>query len=205
MSLKQVLNDLLPDPVRFGESDPRQLYPLIGAEQAAVTKAVQKRRCAFSAGRHAARLALGLPDAEIPVGEKRMPLWPEGFCGSISHSDTLCLAVAAQRADYRSLGVDVEEDEPLKEALRPAILHPDERLASCEEAIAIFSRKEALFKALYPIAREWFGFQDAACEGEHLILQRALGPFAKGQRFAVPARRAQGHVISFCAVKGVGA
>src|SRR5205814_1840165 len=64
------------------------------SESAAVLEAVARRRDEFLTGRTFARRALaelGCPATAIPVGEGRMPIWPDGYLGSISHCEGLCV------------------------------------------------------------------------------------------------------------------
>ncbi|GGF62877.1 4'-phosphopantetheinyl transferase EntD (siderophore biosynthesis) [Mameliella alba] len=140
-----------------------ELYP---AEAAAIARARPERRAEFAAGRLAARRAmaqLGLADAAIPMGADRAPVWPKGLVGSISHAEGVCLGVVARDADYRSLGIDVEGDDPLAEDLIPEICLPEElgllpAGARAARAKRLFSAKEAAYKAHYPLAGQVFGF-----------------------------------------------
>lgn len=206
MTITAELAQFLPHGVCFAVRDPRQSYPLIGAEAEAVSGAIDTRRKEFSAGRAAARAALGqlgFDGIEIPVSPRRAPVWPEGICGSITHSKTLCIAVAARRSQVSSIGIDAEPDHPLKVDLRSAILHESELNASDSEAIALFSMKEALFKAQFPVTGQMMGFHDAKRDGNMgLSLTRLVGAFEAGTRFDVPRLHSEGHVISFCALEG---
>ena len=93
--------------------DRRSLFP---QEAVAVQRAVPARKAEFAGGRQAARDALaqlGCPPMPILVGEGRAPVWPNGFCGSITHTDGICLAIVGHSRDFRSVGVDLDLDEPL--------------------------------------------------------------------------------------------
>lgn len=205
MTIEAALKQWLPQGVYFAISDPGKHYPLVGQEGNAVANAIEKRVCEFSAGRDAARRALrqlGHDASEIPVGPKRMPIWPTGVCGSITHSKSLCLAVVAKQSDYASIGIDAEHDVPLKDELRKAILNASEQDLSPSQAIEVFSMKEALFKTLFPLAQEWFGFQAAERTGEGVLkLTKQVGTFPVGAEFSVPTLRTENHVISFCSTK----
>lgn len=205
MTIDATLKGLLPKTARFAVRDPKQLHPLLGAEKDAVSSAIEKRKTEFSAGRDAARGALaefGLDCVEIPVGERRAPVWPEGICGTITHSREICIAAVARAADITSIGLDAERDTPLKEDLRCAILHESELHVSGAKAIELFSMKEALFKALYPLTGELMGFHAAKSDGaDGLVLTRRVGKFANGSKFAVPTRHVANHVLSLCVVQ----
>ena len=144
-------------------------------EQAAIEQAMPKRAAEFRAGRILARQALGklgCPPSPIPRGPDRRPLWPEGFLGSISHSDYLCAAAVAKTDQYLGLGLDLEPDIPLKPQLRRMICRPEEH-EDLERPLAlaggppldrgklIFVAKEAFFKAYYPQARFFLDFRHA--------------------------------------------
>lgn len=132
-----------------------------------IARAAPKRRREFAAGRRAARAAmaeLGLPPAPILRGPQREPLWPDGLTGSIAHCDTLCIAAVSRT--HRSLGLDIEEATPLDTDLEETICTPSERawldtLSAGDRGLAakrIFSAKEALFKAQYPVTGQMIGF-----------------------------------------------
>ncbi|MFN3643026.1 MAG: 4'-phosphopantetheinyl transferase [Gemmobacter sp.] len=134
-------------------------------ETAALPRAVPRRIAEFAAGRAAARDALaglGLPPVVLPRGADRLPVWPDGIRGSISHCATLAIA-AATRADLWP-GLDVEPDAALPADLIPVIATPAEIGAglTCHAARRLFSAKEAAFKAQFPATRVWLDFQDLA-------------------------------------------
>jgi enterobactin synthetase component D len=72
-----------------------------------------KRRAEFVAGRRCAGQALaeaGGPLADRLVrGNDRLPVWPCGWLGSISHSGAWAVAVAGRSAQYLALGIDIQE------------------------------------------------------------------------------------------------
>lgn len=155
-ALEAVARGLLPPACGLGVTDPRAAHPAFPGE---VVQGVPKRLAEFRAGRAAARLALaelGLPDRPIPAAPDRAPIWPQGLQGSITHSDSLCLAVIGR---LRGIGADLEEAEPLDEGLRDAVLRPEEAAATPLEAKLIFSAKEAAYKAQYALSRQLFDFQ----------------------------------------------
>jgi len=133
-----------------------------------------KRRAEFLAGRMCAQQALfcltGTPHT-LRQGNDRLPRWPRGCVGSISHSNALAAAVVAYRTDYRSLGIDLEHairDEDCTDELIGSIQTPAEweRLAVLPtltrgQALTLaFSIKESVFKALYPLVHTYFDFKD---------------------------------------------
>ncbi|MBT8767167.1 4'-phosphopantetheinyl transferase family protein [Metapseudomonas boanensis] len=173
-------NDALPGIVmRSCQFDPSRLTPndfalTAIAAPSSIQRSVAKRQTEFLAGRLCAREALqtltGIPN--VPgLHEDRAPIWPEGICGSISHSHGLASALVASHTHWRGLGLDLETLLPASRAQRLAkeILTPAElnRLGSldpsqyAERITLTFSIKESLFKALYPLVGQRFYFQDA--------------------------------------------
>lgn len=143
--------------------DEGALFP---EEAAHVARAVPSRRAEFRAGRTAARQALtqlGCQTLCIPASPDRAPVWPKGVSGSISHTAGAAIAVVADSARHRYLGIDIEPSDPLPEELIAEICRPEE-IASVPGprrpvvARRIFSAKEALYKAQYPRSQTIFGF-----------------------------------------------
>lgn len=165
-ALVAAAQEMLPAGIGLGWADPRLEYSLLAGE--VLARAVPRRQREFSAGRAAARMALGLTDQPLPMRPDRAPLWPAGWVGSISHSQTACLAIAAPVPQFRGLGVDLEPATPLEPDLWETILTPGERqwISALPQgdhgftAKLIFSAKEAAYKAQYPISEHLFGFEN---------------------------------------------
>ena len=155
---------MLPTGIGLGWADPRLAHDLLPGE--ALPRAVLKRHRAFSAGRAAARMAMERPEQSLPMCRDRSPLWPTGICGSISHSDSACLAIAAPLSLYRGLGIDLEPALPLEPALWETVLTAAEQtwlagLPAAQRGLTaklIFSAKEAAYKAQYRISEHLFGY-----------------------------------------------
>ena len=139
-----------------------------------IQRSVAKRQAEFLAGRLCARAALHRLDGLdcIPaIGEDRAPVWPTHISGSITHSTGHAAAIVGHKAQWRGLGMDLENLLSLERAERLAgeILTVDElqRMGTVDrEQIALlvtltFSVKESLFKALYPIVGKRFYFEHA--------------------------------------------
>ena len=141
---------------------------------ASIQRSVAKRQAEFLAGRLCARSALqqleGL-DFIPAIGEDRAPVWPSHISGSITHSTGHAAAIVGHKAQWRGLGMDLENLLPLERAERLAgeILTPDEmqRMATGPRELVAqlvtltFSAQESLFKALYPIVQKRFYFEHA--------------------------------------------
>ena len=124
---------------------------------------VSRRLREFTHGRHCARAAmqaLELTPAPVIKSADRSPQWPDGVAGSISHTGEIAAAVVGHSRHYESLGLDIENAEPLDRASRDLILHPDERAADGAQAKLLFSIKEAIYKCLYPTVQEYIDFQE---------------------------------------------
>jgi len=194
---------LLGLPIRTAEMDPRAatgaLFPV---EEAALARAVPKRRSEFIAGRTCARralAALGERAAAIPQGEDRAPVWPPGVVGSITHTHTWCAAAVARRADgIRALGLDLEPAEPIALELLRIVCLPEERAfidaqpASARGLLGrlVFSAKESAFKCQYALTREMFGYHgmridlDLPARRFVAVFQEGAGTFAAGDELA---------------------
>ncbi|MFT6674480.1 MAG: 4'-phosphopantetheinyl transferase EntD [Sulfitobacter sp.] len=157
---------MFPAGVEVAVVDPRAPQPgLLPAEAAHVAGAVAKRQQEFAAGRAAARLAMRRNDLAIPAGDDRAPIWPQGWHGSISHSDQFCVAVVTQAP--LCLGVDLEEAVPLDQDLLTSICSPSEiaAIAGPDQLLLakiVFSAKEAAYKVQYPLTGVLFGFDHLA-------------------------------------------
>ncbi|MFZ5963197.1 4'-phosphopantetheinyl transferase family protein [Thalassococcus sp. BH17M4-6] len=184
--------------------------PLFPEEEAAVGRAVASRRAEFKAGRAAARAALaarGGPACAIPAGPDRAPVWPAGYCASITHTGSLCLAAAARLSDAQGVGLDLEVLQILEPGVLERVSTETERAglpADPDHAGArIFSAKEAAYKAQYPLSRTLFGFDglrfDAEGDGRaRLGFTRDIAPFAKGDVLTVRQWQHAGLVLSVC-------
>ncbi len=196
----------------------RCAIPLAGAglwpaEEAAIAQSVAKRRDEFAAGRACAHICLdqlGLLAGPIPAGEMGMPHWPNGVTGSITHSDGIAMAVALRNGAVRALGIDIEPVGSVTEAMHAIVLTPAERAAlpSQDRAIAataIFSAKEAFYKAQFPISRRFVDYCEVAvelAEGRFSVQIQSDIPSigAAGQRFDGRWCMLDGHVLSAIAL-----
>jgi 4'-phosphopantetheinyl transferase EntD len=153
--------------------DPLWETPLYPAEEALVVRAVAKRRREFAAVRGCARRAmekLGVPPQAVLSGERGAPLWPAGLTGSMTHCDGYCAAALVRAADLASLGIDAEPHGPLPEGVGDSVFLPAEsarlgRLALRRPAVhwdrLLFSAKESVYKAWFPLTRKWLDFSEA--------------------------------------------
>lgn len=197
----QLVRPLFDANVRVCVRDPRGPQPdPLPAEAAGVsTRAVEKRRREFAAGRTAARQAmreLGVTEDPIPVGGTRAPVWPTGIVGSITHTQSCAMAVVAKADDYAGLGLDVEEDTPLKPDLWDAICSEREQAWLHQQGSPgqmgklIFSAKEAAYKCQYAVSQKYYGFDgmelDIDTENRRFLARFTADqfPFSEGDEIA---------------------
>lgn len=170
-----MIETILPPAAACAEAfDDEAPVELFAEEQAAVGgRAVEKRRREFATGRgcaHRALAGLGLEPGPVPAGERGEPVWPAGVVGSITHCQGYRGCAVADRRELAAIGVDAEVHAPLPEGLLEDVTVPAERpmlaqLAATAPAIhwdrLLFSAKESVYKAWFPLARRWLGFEDA--------------------------------------------
>ncbi|MFT4961866.1 MAG: 4'-phosphopantetheinyl transferase EntD [Paracoccaceae bacterium] len=178
------LRSMFDNDIAVAISDPQAShYRALPQEYHGLPRSADKRRRAFSAGRaaaHEAMTTLDVPVQPVLFGPDRAPVWPAGLVGSISHSDTCCIAALAKSDAYLAIGVDVEENTPLAADLIPTICGPAERTwldshpktKSGSLAKLIFSAKECAYKCQYALTQTLFGF-----DGFQLIPDLENGQF----------------------------
>ena len=145
------------------------------ASYASSVLAAADRSEQFAAGRGCAAAALAdlgtfVGPTRIVRGPQGQPVWPHGFCGSITHSGWYVAAAAARLTDAGGIGIDAIEIVAPERAARVAsvVARPAElrllRRAGMDAATALtvaFSAKESLFKCLFPVVQRYFDFLDA--------------------------------------------
>lgn len=167
-----MLRPLLPASVVVEETrdlpNPDLLHP---DEAQCVESAVEKRRREFAGGRLCARRALarlGIEDFPLLPDTDRVPLWPQGVVGCIAHTTGYVAAAAARSEATAGIGIDVERGDPLSPRVVPRICAAAEILrlsrlpprSGVDWYKLIFSAKESLYKAYYPLTRTFLGFHD---------------------------------------------
>ena len=141
-------------------------------ERAALGDVVAGRHWDWVMGRRCARMAieaLGLETAPILAGDKREPLWPAGVVGAITHTQGYAAAAVARTTSLQSVGVDAEPDEPLPTGVLRRIAVESEHVwldSDVGGGVAnpdrlLFAIKESVYKAWFPLAQRWLGFEDA--------------------------------------------
>ncbi|MEU7432369.1 4'-phosphopantetheinyl transferase superfamily protein [Streptomyces sioyaensis] len=169
-----MIDELLPETVSaaelFGEPPAGALLP---EEEPHVSRAVDKRKHEFAAGRWCARRAmagLGAPPVPILPGARGEPRWPSGLVGAVTHCEGYAAAVVARSTEVRALGIDAEPAEPLPDGVLEAVALPGERAGFPRNPSGarplpwdrmLFSAKESVYKAWFPMTGRPLGFEDA--------------------------------------------
>lgn len=164
---------LLPPQVKVVIAEPWMWgTPVSPEEEATISRAVDKRRREFRAGRHAARTALqalGISQYRLLPGKGREPLWPDSIVGAITHTGQFCSVAIARKEHCLGLGIDAEQNDALKDELKPMIctereldwVARQERSGTTWASKLIFSAKESIHKVYYPLNHYTLDFLDA--------------------------------------------
>jgi 4'-phosphopantetheinyl transferase EntD len=193
-----VIEELLPVAVvaveAFDDMSNAVLFPV---EEAVVGRAVEKRRAEFTTGRACAREALarlGLPPSPIPSGERGEPRWPSGVVGSITHCDGYRACALARTSQIATVGIDAEVNAVLPRGVEAEIARPEELLwlrdfrrhtPAVHWDRLLFSAKESVYKAWFPLAKRWLDFDQASIafdpsDGTFLARLLVRGPALDG-------------------------
>jgi 4'-phosphopantetheinyl transferase EntD len=169
--MSSLISTLLPEDVVAAEtlcaiSDSN----ILPEELADLGDVADTRRLDFIRGRscaHRALETLGCAPEPLLSGSNREPRWPKGVVGSITHCRGYTAAAVAFSSHYAALGIDAEEDGRLPEGVINHISTAVERewLRNAVRRIhwdrLLFSAKESVFKAWFPLTSMWLGFEDA--------------------------------------------
>lgn len=180
----------------FSEPIEAVLFP---EEEAIVRQAVDKRRREFTTARWCARQAmvkLGRPAGPVLPGTRGEPQWPAGLVGSITHCDGYRAAVLAESEVITTVGIDAEPNQPLTPGVLKAVSLPDERVRletlrrehpEVHWDRLLFSAKESVYKAWFPLTSRWLDFEDAditidPMAGTFEARLRVTGPRLRGRK-----------------------
>ncbi len=191
------------------------------APPAFLDKAVAKRRAEYLASRYAARIALsefGIADFLLANDVDRAPRWPKGIVGSLTHTAERAVIITAPADSDYQVGVDAEKlIDPAKALELCAMIVCGSELEFLKQrgiplALALtlaFSLKESLFKALYPVLRQFIDFHaaelidvDITAGRATLALRHSLGEkFPAGRLFSGYFTQQQGEVLTVIAYR----
>lgn len=109
----------------------------------------------------------GFDDRIVVKGEKGEPVWPVGAAGSITHcrlNDTCSFVAVATTKSKSLIGIDAEccQATGRMPKLAARIFSAEEieilNSTSLDGLLLGFSAKESIYKALYPLLKKWFWF-----------------------------------------------
>lgn len=157
-----------------------------------LARAVASVRCARGRGRDLARrlcAAIGSPVDAIPRSPERHPVWPEGVIGSIAHDAAFAAAVVGPSGALGGIGIDIEPCEALAAGIAAMVAQPSELMAfsdlPCGDK-ALFSIKEAVFKAVFPRDRIFLDFHDALVDRPSRTARTNYGRLVSWRVVTVP-------------------
>jgi len=178
MTLRQCSLDDLP-PIVFGETpkaDAALVIGRIGEHQGQLFDSEQgdefdgfspQRKSEYASGRRVAHEALkllaGAPAAVTRNG--RLPEWPAGYRGTISHSREIAIAMVASTSDCHGVGLDVVKKNAVSTKVGIRIMlteevRPSWGFTDTDWRAIVFSAKESVYKAVHPVIGEFLGFRD---------------------------------------------
>jgi len=166
----------------FGETSGGLLF---SEEEKVIAHAVETRRREYAAVRSCARACLarlGYPRVAILPGVGGAPIWPAGVQGSMTHCAGYAAAAVGPLARISAIGIDAEPDAPLPDGVMDLVATPAERDRLAVTQLEsdnpnwdrlLFSAKEAVYKAWFPLVGEWLDAQEA-----EIVLEPQDGAFA---------------------------
>ena len=164
---------LLPRTVASAEAMARaDQASLFADERAHIADASARRQAEFTTVRRCAGEALeriGRQRPSLVPGRGGAPLWPMGVLGSMTHCLGRCAAAVTSDSSIAGLGIDLEEGSQSSSDLLDVAVLPSERAAVQKlhrsgpaglwERV-IFSAKESVYKAWYPLEGRWLDFEE---------------------------------------------
>jgi 4'-phosphopantetheinyl transferase EntD len=211
-----------PDVVAVAAIGDEPAAALLNEEEVALGQVADVRRREYTIARHCARRALGnIGVGPVPIlsGPNREPLWPEHVVGSLTHCRGYCAAAVAPRGRIRSIGIDAEPNEVLPHGILPMVGAAEEctlleklpRNGVAWDRL-LFSAKESVYKAWFPLAGTWLGFKDVAMTidsdaATFVARLLVLGPYVDGHALAEIAGRFVIHhrfIITAAVIRGDG-
>jgi 4'-phosphopantetheinyl transferase EntD len=169
---------------------------LLPEELGAFATSIDKVKRASGAARIVARqlmARLGQAQQAVPKAASGAPIWPAGLVGSLAHSSQVAVAAMARRADFSSVGIDVEPAEPLDADLLNLVATAAERKAIADDPYRgrlLFTIKEAVYKSVYPL-------DGAFLEHHDVEVHLAAGTAALRSGRAIPFRYSlSSHIVA---------
>ena len=215
--LEREISNLVPDHVAVAVTDTNDMRSAAYPEEAASLPPMRAlRRREFLAGRDALRQALvgvGHAPCAIPMRDDRAPELPVGVRASLSHANSICVAVADISSNSDGLGIDIEVAEPLDPALwntvctrtERAWLHDQPEMMRGLQAKLIFCAKEAAYKCQFAQSGALLDFDafDVTFGDDDRFFatfRQTVGPFSSGDRIGGRVDLVSDHVVAFARI-----
>ncbi|WP_421915109.1 4'-phosphopantetheinyl transferase family protein [Mesorhizobium sp.] len=167
-ALLRAMTAIAPSGVRVGcrlirEGDEAHLLPEEARSMPARQPAMRRASGAARWIAHGLLADLGLHDVAIARLPSGAPAWPDGMTGSLAHDDEMAVAALASVSDTSSLGIDVEPAQPLPDDILALVATHADVTGAADRHLAgriLFSAKEAVYKAVYPLDRQILGYEN---------------------------------------------
>lgn len=171
-----MIETILPEAVVTVEAWRDVEVALFPDEAQFIAGAVEKRRREFATARGCVRQAftrLGVPPCAVISGQRGEPIWPSGVVGSITHCQGYRGCAVARVTEIATIGIDAEPHAMLPDGILLAIAssaecawveRQNQNVPNIHWDRLLFSAKEAVYKAWYPLTGRWLDFEDAGIE-----------------------------------------
>jgi 4'-phosphopantetheinyl transferase EntD len=171
-SLLKAMSMVAPQGVRTGcriirRGDEAHLFPEEARSIPARSPTVHRASGAARWIAHGLLADLGMADFAVLRTSSGTPAWPRGITGSLAHSDEMAVAAVALVSHFGSIGIDVEPARPLPKDVLALIRTCADVTDATDRQLAgsiLFSAKEAVYKAVYPLDRKILDYQDIAVD-----------------------------------------
>ncbi|MGD1839209.1 MAG: 4'-phosphopantetheinyl transferase family protein [Nitrososphaeraceae archaeon] len=141
-------------------------FALLHEESVSLPFLVIERRRASGAARRVARElmnSIGFVGLPILRGIFGAPIWPTEVVGSMAHDNQIAVAAVGLRCDLDAVGIDIEPVASLLPDMLELIATSREQHVISDNPLRaklLFSIKEAVYKAAYPLDHDLLDFHD---------------------------------------------
>jgi 4'-phosphopantetheinyl transferase EntD len=145
---------------------PGDEHALLPEEAGAFCRSAVQVRRASGAARIVARTLierLGHKQAALAKSSAGMPIWLKGILGSLAHDSGVAVAAVSTLKNLTGIGIEIEPAEALPAGLIEQVTTPRERASIAAvpyRGRLYFVAKEAVYKAVYPLDRQFLDHQD---------------------------------------------
>lgn len=172
IALLEAMAAIAPKGVRIGcrkirDEDEAHLLPEEARAIPARHPAIRRASGAARWIAHGLLWDIGLNDFAVLRTSSGAPVWPDGMTGSLAHDNEMAVAAVAPVSHIGSLGIDVEPAQPLPHDIFALVATPADTTEALNQDLTgriLFSAKEAVYKAVYPLDREILGYEDIAVD-----------------------------------------